>query len=74
MKKIKHLLCVAGILSLTLVSCYKDQINDLQTQIDEVKNTQIKSVNDQISSIKTSISKLESTDTELKGFISTLQA
>lgn len=74
MKSIKHLLCVAGILSLTLVSCYKDQINDLQTQIDEVKNTQIKSVNDQISSIKTSISKLESTDTELKGFISTLQA
>lgn len=74
MKKIKHLLCVAGILSLTLVSCYKDQINDLQTQIDEVKNTQIKSVNDQISSIKTSIAKLESTDTELKGFISTLQA
>lgn len=74
MKKIKHLLCVAGILSLTLVSCYKDQINDLQTQIDEVKNTQIKSVNGQISSIKTSITKLESTDTELKGFISTLQA
>ena len=66
MKSIKHLLCVAGILSLTLVSCYKDQINDLQTQIDEVKSVQIASINAQIAGIKSSIESMEKMDEQLK--------
>ena len=73
MKAITRLIPIIGTILVSLVSCYKGQIDDLQTQIDEIKNTQIKTVSEQRSGIEISLTDLEILDAELKDFISTLQ-
>lgn len=74
MKAITRLILTIGTILVSLVSCYKGQIDDLQTQIDEIKNTQIKTVSEQRSGIEISLTDLEKLDAELKDFISTLQS
>ena len=74
MKAIIRLIPTIGTILVSLVSCYKSQIDDLQTQIDEIKNTQIKTVSEQRSGIEISLTDLEKLDAELKDFISTLQS
>lgn len=74
MKAITRLIPIIGTILVSLVSCYKGQIDDLQTQIDEIKNTQIKTVSEQRSGIEISLTDLEILDAELKDFISTLQS
>lgn len=74
MKAITRLIPIIGTILVSLVSCYKGQIDDLQTQIDEIKNTQIKTVSEQRSGIEISLTDLEKLDAELKDFISTLQS
>lgn len=46
---------------------------NLQQQIDELKSIQIASIDTQIAGIKASINSLQTTDTELRGYIATLQ-
>ena len=48
-------------------------MNNLQMQIDELKNVEINSVQKQIEHIKESISILDTTDVELREYIETLQ-
>ena len=74
MKAITRLIPTIGSILVSLVSCYNGQIDDLQTQIDEIKNTQIKTVSEQRSGIEISLTDLEKLDAELKDFISTLQS
>lgn len=59
---------------LLMVSCVrKEDIRDLQNQINQIRGTQIAGIESQISSIKASIASLEEMDKELEGYIRTLQ-
>lgn len=61
-------------ISLFVFSCAKkDDILNLQNQIDALKSDQIASIETQIERINGSISALESMDTQLNGYITTLQ-
>ena len=51
----------------------KSEVEDLQKQIDELKSGQIASLNAQVAGITLSIGNLQSVDTELRGYIQTLQ-
>ena len=71
MKKLTQLfisiLFIAG-----MSACNQQELENLQSQIDELKSTQIASISSQISSIQASISSLEKMDTELKSRIEEL--
>ncbi|MBO4605754.1 MAG: Ig-like domain-containing protein [Bacteroidales bacterium] len=65
-----HVLLLAGLL---LAGCVGEtDLNYLQKQIDDLKSDQIASINNQIASIQVSIGRLEGADTELRGYIQTL--
>lgn len=49
-----------------------DEIQNLKNQIDQITDTQIKSIEQQLNSIKTSITDLETTDKSLKSYIDDL--
>ena len=69
----KRTFLTAGI-ALILASCTKtEDINKLQTQIDEIKSDKIASIQSQISNINNSITSLQNEDKSLQSFISTLQ-
>ena len=74
MKKLL-LYALAGIIAaFAAASCVKqDDVDNLQKQIDELKSDQIATINAQVSSINTSITNLVEMDSELKGYITTLQ-
>ena len=66
-------------LYITLLSCLllagcarESEVSNLQKQIDDLKSDQIASINNQIASIQQSIARLESTDTEVRGYLQTL--
>jgi predicted nucleic acid-binding Zn-ribbon protein len=66
-------LFIAGVI-LILSSCATNSdIDNLQSQIDELKSGQIATIANQISSINGSISSLQEADREIKGYISVLQ-
>lgn len=71
MKKLAQLfisiLFIAG-----MSACNQQELDNRQSQIDELKSTQIASISSQISSIQASISSLEKMDTELKSRIEEL--
>ena len=58
------LFLAGAILAFSCVS--QDDINDLQKQIDEISDNQIKSLDQQVSSVKTSITDLQTMDRGLK--------
>ena len=61
------ILCIAS-------SCVKqDDIDNLQKQIDELKSNEIATVQQQMSGIQQSLGNLQTVDTELRGYIRTLQ-
>lgn len=72
MKKVFALISSA-VAALLLFSCQKTDTSGLQKQIDELKSNEIATIQQQISGIKTSLTSLENTDSELKGYIKTLQ-
>ena len=61
-------LCVA------LTGCYKDDIQDLQSQIDSLKDNQIATISQQITSIGSTINSLQSMDGTLKSLIESLES
>lgn len=62
------------IVTLSLVSCYNDDIDSLQEQIDELKSYDVASVSSQIEEIETSVAQLQSLSSNLESYISTLQS
>ena len=74
MKRFLSLLILALVAIASVVSCVKQEdIDNLQSQIDDIKSVQIATIDQQIAGIKTSLASLQETDKELKGYISTLQ-
>jgi len=68
-----RILTIISVAALFLTSCYKDDINNLQKQIDELKNSEIASISTQITNITASISDLQKTENALNGYITSLQ-
>ncbi len=54
-------------------SCYRDEIQNLQSQIDQIRNTQLASVTQQISAIQSTVNELLTTNSELDGYIQALR-
>ena len=60
-------------MGLALSSCYKDDIRDLQKQINKIKGTHIASLQEQMNAIKTTLPQLEQTEKVLEGYIENLK-
>ena len=73
MKRFVKNLFVALLMAVAIPSCNMEDLQNLQQQIDELKSNQIASIDTQVASIKASIGNLETTETELRGYIKTLQ-
>lgn len=71
MKKLLYLIPL--FLGLALSSCYKDDIRDLQKQINKIKGTHIASLQEQMNAIKTTLPQLEQTEKVLEGYIENLK-
>ena len=61
------------LLSLGLSSCYKDDISNLQSQIDQLKAGEIATIDSQIKAINTSITDLKKVDETINGLVGELQ-
>ena len=71
MKKLLYI--VPLLLGMALTSCYDEDIENINSRLDAIENTQIATISQQIASINNSIQLLTDTDTELKGYIATLE-
>lgn len=71
MKKLLYI--VPLLLGMALTSCYDEDIEKINSRLDAIENTQIATISQQITSINNSIQLLTDTDTELKGYIATLE-
>lgn len=67
------LLGLTIIITLCMGCANKDDIANLQAQIDEIKSANIATIEQQISRINTTLVTLQVSDTELQGYIETLQ-
>lgn len=72
-KKLLSTFLVGTMLSFIGCDRYGDDINSLTDRVDNIENSQLKSVNDQLSSIKSSISTLETAKTDLNTLITNAQ-
>lgn len=70
MKKIVFTVIV-GLMMMT--SCYRDEIDNLQSQIDQIRNSQLASVSQQIAAIQSTVNELLATNSELDGYIRELR-
>lgn len=71
MKKLLYIIPL--LLGMALTSCYDEDIENINSRLDAIENTQIATISQQITSINNSIQLLTDTDTELKGYIATLE-
>ena len=71
MKKLLYI--VPLLLGMALTSCYDEDIENINSRLDAIENAQIATISQQITSINNSIQLLTDTDTELKGYIATLE-
>lgn len=62
---------IIGIIAVS--SCYRDEIQNLQSQLDQIHNTQLASVAQQISAIQSTVNELLTTNSELDGYIQALR-
>lgn len=65
------LMVIIGIIAVS--SCYRDEIQNLQSQLDQIHNTQLASVAQQISAIQSTVNELLTTNSELDGYIQALR-
>ena len=70
MKKFYYLLVCFCLL--VPFGCYKDDVDNLKTQVNEIKEEQIKSIEGQISAIEQTIANLDKTDSDIKSNIQAL--
>jgi len=73
-KRFINLFVLAGVMALVATSCYKEDIQNLQKQIDALKSGEIATVEAQISAINTSITDLKTVDNTLKEYVTSLQS
>ncbi len=71
MKKLLYI--VPLLLGMALTSCYDEDIENINSRLDAIENTQIATISQQITSINNSILLLNGTDKELKDYISALE-
>ena len=66
---------VVGLLGLYVVcvSCYDDEIENLNNRVNKIENEKIASVTEQVASISTSVLDLQRVDNQLNGYITALQ-
>ena len=64
---------IAFAILLCATSCYKDDISNLQSQIDQLKAGEIATIDSQIKAINTSITDLKKVDETINGLIGELQ-
>ena len=69
----KFFLILATVTAATISCVKQDDIDNLQKQIDELKSNEIATVQQQVSGIQQSLGNLQTVDTELRGYIRTLQ-
>jgi chromosome segregation ATPase len=72
MKRMFILACLMS--CIFAVSCYDDEIEDLQEKIEALEGTQIASLQEQVAAIKNTLPELEKTDKELSAYIKSLQS
>ncbi len=72
MKKLLYI--VPLLLGMALTSCYDEDIENINSRLDAIENTQIATISQQITSINNSILLLNGTDKELKDYITGLEA
>ena len=73
MKKFLCVAIVAIVCGLSGCKDYDSDITEINNRLDEIENTQIKTIQQQITAINTSLQKLEKTDADLKDYITALQ-
>ncbi len=71
MKKLLYI--VPLLLGMALTSCYDEDIENINSRLDAIENTQIATISQQITSINNSILLLNGTDKELKDYIAALE-
>lgn len=71
MKKLLYI--VPLLLGMALTSCYDEDIENINSRLDAIENTQIATISQQITSINNSILLLNGTDKELKDYITALE-
>ena len=66
---------IAALMGLCLVSvsCYDEEIQELNNRVDKIENEKIATIQEQVASISTSILDMQRMDTQLQGYITALQ-
>jgi len=68
-----RILSIISVAALFLTSCYQNDIDNLQQQINELKGGEIATISTQVTNINASISDLQKTENALSGYITSLQ-
>jgi len=74
MQKFLKLSFLLVAVSIFATSCYKEDLQNLQKQIDELTGSTIATIDSQIKNINASISDLQSVENSLSGYITSLQS
>ncbi len=74
MKKFLNFFVLTAVVALTATSCYQEEIDNLQKQIDELTGSTIATIDSQIKNINASITDLQSVENSLSGYITSLQS
>lgn len=70
--KMKRFIYIALSVSLLLAGCYKPELNQLSSEIDSLKNTEIAKLSKQVEGMTSSIEKLKKLSAELKESVATV--
>jgi predicted nucleic acid-binding Zn-ribbon protein len=70
----RFIIAALSTLSILAVSCYDEQIKELNNRVDKIENEKIATIQEQVASISTSILDMQRMDTQLQGYITALQA
>ena len=69
----RFIIAALSSLSILAVSCYDEQIEELNNRVDKIENEKIATIQEQVASISTSILDMQRMDTQLQGYITALQ-
>lgn len=69
----RFIFAVLSSISILIVSCYNEQIDELNSRVDKIEIEKIATIQGQVASISTSILDIQKMSTQLHGYITTLQ-
>ena len=69
----RFIFAVLSSISILIVSCYNEQIDELNSRVDKIEIEKIATIQEQVASISTSILDIQKMNTQLHGYITTLQ-